>query len=127
MAGWNAKAIVRVMKRWRGDAPLERIASCCYADEQVTADEVAGWFDRSIDWAEQAFKDRGTLRGCWPATLQEERQGCGIAECDPSPREIEWYRTYFLKHGKLTPPERILSAEAFAKRWNAASVSTISE
>jgi len=127
VSGWNSKAIVRVMKRWRGEAPPERIASCCYADVQVGPDEVANWFDKPLHWAEQVFTDREQLRASWPATLQEERQGCGIAESDPSPVEIEWYRNYFLNHGKLTPAERLLSGEDFAKQWHAASVSTISE
>lgn len=123
----NAIYVNRLMRRWRGTAPAERIAACCYADPSTTPEDVADWFGRSLDWAERVYTRRPNLRRRWRATLLEEQSGCGYLPDDPGPMDLLRMRTHFLRHGRSTPSERVLTWDDFMGRWNAALFSKFAQ
>lgn len=80
----NALAVVTLMRRWPRSVSDERIAAVCYADEGVTPDDVADWFDKPLWWAVQVYTEQDELRRRWPAARVIERQAVGILPSDPS-------------------------------------------
>lgn len=56
----------------------------CYADEGVTPEDVAGWFDKPLWWAVQVYTEQDELRRRWPAARDIERQAVGLLPGDPS-------------------------------------------
>jgi hypothetical protein len=127
IAEHNAYAIVRMMRAWKMTAPTERLAAVCFADETVTPAEVAEWFDKPLHWAVRVSSRRGHLRRRWRASVKDERQACGFYPNDPSPHVISSMCQYYLLNSDIPPERRVMTHAEFARRWNAASLSTVSK
>lgn len=119
-----ALGIAKLMKQLPRNPPECRLAAACYADPDVTPEDVAQWFNRSLHWAELVYRYRGKLRERYPADIATERQCCGIMPTDPTPEEIAALCERFVKEDP-EPFKRVLTHEQFARRWNQASLSRV--
>jgi len=127
IAEFNAYAIVRMMRSWRCTAPEERLAAVCFTDETVEPAEVAEWFNQPLHWAERVSKRRRSLRRRWPASRNDERQACGLYPGDPPPHIIQSMCEHFLLSSGVPPEKRVMTHQEFARRWHAASLSTVTK
>lgn len=118
-----ALGIAKLMKQLK-DPPERRLAAVCYADSDVTPEDVAQWFNRSLHWAELVYMHRDRLRERYPVDIATERQCCGILPTDPTPEEITAWCERFIKEDP-EPYKRVLTNEQFARRWNQASLSRV--
>ena len=119
-----ALGIAKLMKQLPKNPPECRLAAACYADPDVTPEDVAQWFDRSLHWAKLVFRYRDKLREIYPADIATERQCCGILPTDPTPEEITALCERFVKEDP-EPYKRVLTHEQFARRWHQANLSRV--
>lgn len=119
IARHNAQGIGRLMRRWRGECPRERLAIVCYADPVVEHCDVARWFGETVAWCERACDEAAELRRLWRACPEEENRCVGIYPNDPGPDEIRRACAVYLSDD---PQRRILSLTEVVKRWRVATV-----
>lgn len=79
-------AFVHLLRAWGEVPPVQRLAVAAMLVPDVTDQDIAWAFGRSVDWAKTVRKRRAEIRAAWPVELALEY--VEMDPTDPTPAEI---------------------------------------